>query len=447
MKAWLNRLLGSDPAPETSKKPAPVALPVSTAPTADPAGAASSGFAVRRPLVSANGNVAGFEFCLPAAVEARLRRRADPIAQAANAIALMSSMRPTLDGGRAALVTLPLAILARPNVIDHAPAGAHLCIDDSAVEPDEPSEPIDEAALVAALRARKVRVGAALRHGEAPAGLDFAVLGMAADGLEAMLATARRWRQAHKTTTLIATQLDSVDAIEQALAAGATLACGSFNASAAAPPQRALQGDVQRIIQLLNSVRSEDKPLADLTQDLRADVALCYRLLKHVNSPAVGLSRPVESIDQAVLLLGRTELYRWLSVLLLSSVNGRRASRALQEVSLARARLAEALTRERSGEAPDALFTVGLLSLLDVMLQVPLTQALGPLRLTDPARQALIERGGPWRDTLALAEALERHDLQAAGELAGPFGGLDRVLTLSDEAWGWAASVQRELNT
>ena len=61
--------------------------------------------------------------------------------------------------------------------------------------------------------------------------------------------------------------------------------------------------------------------------------------------------------------------------------------------------------------------------------------------------KALLERSGPWRDTLALAEALERHDLDAAGELAGHFGGIDRVLTLSDEAWGWAASVQRELNT
>lgn len=445
MKAWLNRLLGSETTPNTSKKQAAVTLPASTAPAAVDSGA---GFAVRRPLVAANGQVAGFEFCLPAAVEARLRRRADPIAQAANAIALMSSMRSTLDSGRVALATLPLAILARSNVIEHAPAGAHLCIEHGVGDHDEPSaEPIDEAALLAALRARKVRVGSALRQGDAATGLDFAVLSAASDGLEPMLTAARQWRQTHGTTTLIATQLDNVDAIEQALAAGATLACGNFNASATAPPQRALQGDVQRIIQLLNSVRSEDKPLADLTQDLRADVALCYRLLKHVNSPAVGLSRPVESIDQAVLLLGRTELYRWLSVLLLSSVNGRRASRALQEVSLARARLAESLTRERSGEAPDALFTVGLLSLLDVMLQVPLTQALGPLRLTDPARQALIERGGPWRDTLALAEALERHDLQAAGELAGPFGGLDRVLTLSDEAWGWAASVQRELNT
>ena len=59
---------------------------------------------------------------------------------------------------------------------------------------------------------------------------------------------------------------------------------------------------------------------------------------------------------------------------------------------------------------------------------------------------ALFHADGHWRDILALAEALERHDLTSAGELADAFGGLDRVLTLSDEAWGWAASVQRELD-
>ncbi len=444
MKAWLKRLIGSEPSRDTSKKSTPVAMPESTAPTA---AAASTGFAVRRPLVAANGNVAGFEFCLPASVEEWLRRRADPVAQGAHALALMSSMRPTLEGGRTALATLPLAILARPNVMDHAPAGAHLCLDSGADEDAGPSDPVDEAALLASLRARGIRVGSLVGQPVAASRLDFALLSATPLGLEPMLEAARQWRQANGSKTLIATQLGSVDEIELALAAGATLAGGAFNASAAPPSQRALQGDVQRIIQLLNSVRSDDKPLSDLTQDLRADVALCYRLLRHVNSAAYGLSRPVESIDQAVLLLGRSELYRWLSVLLLSSVNGRRTSRALQEVSLARARLAESLTRERGGEAPDALFTVGLLSLLDVMLQVPLTQALGPLRLTEPARQALLERSGPWRDTLALAEALERHDLDAAGELAGTFGGIDRVLTLSDEAWGWAASVQRELNT
>jgi hypothetical protein len=61
--------------------------------------------------------------------------------------------------------------------------------------------------------------------------------------------------------------------IERALAAGATLASGSFNAQVAAPRQRTLNGDVLRIIQLLNAVRDERQPLGDLTRDLRSEHA------------------------------------------------------------------------------------------------------------------------------------------------------------------------------
>ena len=276
---------------------------------------------------------------------------------------------------------------------------------------------------------------------------DFRLLVEGAGGLEQLLAEVRQAHAAEPQTTLIVSGLGSVDAIEAALAAGAALACGSFGSTPLAPASKPLQGDVQRIIQLLSAVRDEQQPLSVLTQDLRADVALSYRLLRHVNSPAVGLSRAVESIDQAVLMLGRAELHRWLSVLLLSSVHGRKASRALQEVSLARAKLLETLAREQPGQAPDALFTVGLLSLLDVMLKAPLSQALGPLRLSEPARLALIERSGPWARWLQLAESLERHDLATAGEIAQDFGGLEHVTERSDDAWRWASSVQRELQT
>jgi len=113
--------------------------------------------------------------------------------------------------------------------------------------------------------------------------------------------------------------------------------------------------------------------------------------------------------------------------------------------SHARARLLETLARERGVAQPDALFTVGLLSLLDVMLQTPLAEALAPLNLGDAAHQALVEQRGEWHDYLALAIDLERHDLDAAATRAGPFGGLDHVLGCSEQAWRWAAAVQGEM--
>lgn len=401
--------------------------------------AAQPRFGARRPLVAAGGEVAGFEFELALAGQDRWRSTADPVAQAAHAIALLSSMRSTVEGGRIALAGLPAALLARPAVAAQAARGTMLVITDGA-------EPADAAAAgaPAGLRAQGVRVGVPVADVGRHKAFDFILLPAAALGIEALLAMVRQCQAAHPGVMLVATGFASIDDLEQALQAGVALVAGHVDAMRATGEKRPLQTAMQRICQLLNRVVT-DQDAALIAQDISADVPLSYRMLRYVNSPAVGLSRAVESIEQAVMVLGRNELYRWLSVLLLSNANGRKASRALQEISLARARLLETLARERGVAPPDALFTVGLLSLLDVMLQTPLADALAPLHLGDAARQALLEQRGEWHEYLALAIDLERHDLGAAAVRAGPFGGLDHVLGCSEQAWRWATAIQGEM--
>lgn len=439
MKNWFKRLFDGKDSPAAA--PAVPAPPPKLSGASEPAAPVPG---VRRPLVAANGDVAGFEFTLAASIEDRLRRRADPVAHAAHAISLMLAMRPAVEAEQIALASLSADLLMRPDVIAQLPAGAWLCLGPAAESTAASEE--DMSKLLAALRGCGVRVGTQLSPSQAPAGgvkFDFTVMAMDAGGIEPLIAAVGALRKSGATDAIIATGLPDVDAIERALAAGATLASGSFNTQVAAPRQRTLNGDVLRIIQLLNAVRDERQPLGDLTRDLRGDVGLCYRLLRHVNSPAMGLTRSVESIDQAVLILGRSELYRWLSVLLLAAVSGRPSSRALQEISLARARTLELLARECGTEPPDALFTVGLLSLLNVMLEVPMSQALQPLRLSESAHNALLDHSGPWHAMLTLSEALERHDLDVVDAVAGQFGGTERVMALSDSAWRWAMAVHR----
>jgi len=441
MKNWFLRLF--DRKDSSSSVPAVPAPPVRMS---GPSEQAAPVPGVRRPLVAANGDVTGFEFTLASSVEERLRRRTDPVAHAAHAISLMLAMRPAVEADQIALASLPVDLLARPEVMAQLPAGVWLCLG-PAVESAAASE-VDMPSLLAALRGSGVRVGTQVSPSLSPPGgvkFDFTVVGVDEGGLEPLIATVGALRSVRASDAIIATGLSDVDAIERALAAGATLASGSFNTQVAAPRQRTLNGDVLRIIQLLNAVRDERQPLGELTRDLRGDVGLCYRLLRHVNSAAMGLTRSVESIDQAVLILGRSELYRWLSVLLLAAVSGRPSSRALQQVSLARARMLELLARECGTEPPDTLFTVGLLSLLNVMLEMPMSQALQPLRLSEPAHNALLDRSGPWHAMLTLSEALERHDLDAATAAAANFGGIERVSQLSDDAWRWALNVHRNV--
>jgi c-di-GMP phosphodiesterase len=141
----------------------------------------------------------------------------------------------------------------------------------------------------------------------------------------------------------------------------------------------------------------------------RHDVSLTYKLLRSVNSASLG-GRGIESIRHAVRLVGREELSNWLSLLLVTSVAGKGGADAqVVQLAIQRARFCETLSlaiRDR-GHA-GSLFMVGLFSLLDAILKVPLTEVLHHIDLAEDVRAALLERAGPYAAMLRLVESYER---------------------------------------
>jgi len=451
MFAWLSRYWGAEEKKETQPKTASkMVVPVTNSvrhpnqppPLTKPTVAAIHRFGVRRPLIGRNGTMAGFEFRLARNLENRLQSRPNVSVQAAYAVTLLSSMQSTLKAGRLAISTVSAEVLLRPQMLEHVPAGVHVL-----VHPWNCNEP-DAPARLAALRAKGVligRVAPAIPQNEP---VDFVQISLQADRPAAFWAQLALWRNAQPALALLAMGLDSIDDLERSLQLGVALAGGQVDRGSFAQHKEktALQANTLRLCQLLNDVVL-DRDTGAMAQDIRADVALSYKLLRYVNSPAAGLTRSIESVEKAVMVLGRNELYRCLSVVLLASTEERVTSKALQEMALARARLLEGLAEQRAdavNHPPAALFTVGLLSLLDVMLQLPLAQVLEPLRLSDTARQALLDRSGPWAPYIELAADLERHDMAAASKHAAEFGGMPAILALSDAAWVWAAQASEE---
>lgn len=407
-----------------------------SAPFAAADGGPMSSFAVRCPLIGPHGDVVGFEFRLSEALEGRLN--AHPVALAAYALALLASVRPTIDSGRTVLLTLPADVVLRPSVLDQVPPGAWLVI-----HPWMPEQSIPEG--LAELHVKGVRIGRVPDN--QPIGsvsADFVRLSWQRDRPEALWDQISEWRHHRPGIPLVVTELDNIDDLERVLRSEVKFASGrvggSLNRIAIKKP-RPVQPGTLRLCQLLNEIMTVDTPR--LAAEISADVVLSYKLLRFVNSPTLGFSRAVESIDQAVMVLGRQELYRWISIMLLAGAEGRRASRALQEIALWRARLLEGLAqlRDRADEPPSALFTVGLLSLLHVMLQISLDEALQPLRLGDAALAALLERSGPWAPYMLLMSDLETHNAEALCGRVDEFGGFAKVLELSDAAWQWAAEA------
>ncbi|WP_426113238.1 EAL and HDOD domain-containing protein [Massilia sp. PWRC2] len=198
----------------------------------------------------------------------------------------------------------------------------------------------------------------------------------------------------------------------------------------------------QIILQLMQMVqRNEDLP--KIEQVLKRDPALSYKLLRFINSAGFGAGRDIQSLKQAISLLGYTPLYRWL-VLLLATASASGYSPVLMETAVVRGRLAELLGASLGRGEGENLFVAGMFSLLDRLLGLPMKEVLDTIQLPDDVVRALLTRGGKYGPYLALAEACELNSNLVAS--------LARSVNLSPlevnkahlSALAWAQSVSTE---
>lgn len=434
---WCLQRLGLRSSRQTGPGPAlgatasaPAARPAGRsegAPASAPATTATSGGAQplvpgpRKPLLNRQGQLAGFEHPGPAP---------GALAEAERAAALLREMEATLQGGRSALATLPLSSLLLDGLMERVRPGMMLALSDA------PFAAPDHAAALALLRQRGARLGAV---GVPREGAAFVLLDGAPSERAALLQRIEACRRTAPRCEVVVTGIRTVDDLEAALAGGCTLASGLIDRSVTRQETGTMGPEMQRLCRLLNRAMSDDDTRA-LADEIRPDVALSYRLLRGANSPLLGLARTVETVDQALQLIGRQSLVRLLTTLLLVSSATRPSALALQEIALARARLLERLA-DAVGGPPEALFTVGQLSLLDVMLKLPMADALAPLSLPTAAREALLEARGPWYSLIELARHVEAGQDEAVERLSATLGGVERVRQAVAESWAWAAQT------
>jgi c-di-GMP phosphodiesterase len=171
------------------------------------------------------------------------------------------------------------------------------------------------------------------------------------------------------------------------------------------------------VLNILNKV-NQDSENEDLEAGFKRDPALSFKLLRYINSVGFGLSCEVESINHALTILGRKQLYRWLTLLMVTAGENSTPS-ALMKTSITRGRLTELLGEgyfEKKDR--DNLFIVGVFSLLDAILKMPFDQVLEKIQLPEPVTEALLTREGVYGPFLQLTEACEYADSSRILELA-----------------------------
>ena len=242
------------------------------------------------------------------------------------------------------------------------------------------------------------------------------------------------------------TDLNTQNDRDWALANACTLSTGEF-LLVRSPTQNKADMTRFKLLKLLSMIDG-DANTGDLEQIFREESKLSYSLLRLVNSAAMAPRSPITSFGQAINLLGRRQLQRWLQLLVYSDPNDGQHPTPLLQKAAARGRLIELLvpllgldsTMENPG---DMAFMIGTFSLLDVLLNMSMADILHQLPLPEVAQQALGTHTGPFGKLLAAIDAADRRQLDTAARQLEQLG-IDASTYLDAQlsAISWAAKIR-----
>ena len=156
----------------------------------------------------------------------------------------------------------------------------------------------------------------------------------------------------------------------------------------------------------LSELTAGDVSFEDLERIISSDIGLSLKLLRYVNSAFFALPRTVSSVREALNLLGVRTVRRWATVMVISSIPD--VPDELVALGLRRAHMCEMLAGSALPEERETLFTIGLFSVADALLDMPMAEVLESLPFTEEIQAALLRHEGPKGELLAAVAAYER---------------------------------------
>jgi EAL and modified HD-GYP domain-containing signal transduction protein len=154
----------------------------------------------------------------------------------------------------------------------------------------------------------------------------------------------------------------------------------------------------------------------------KRDPDLSYKLLRHLNSAAFSFVSRIETIWRAITILGERGMRAWTSVVVLAGLGGDHLSEVIV-TSVTRARFCELIGKElKLGAKAEELFLLGLFSMIDVLMQCKMEEAIENLPLTPEARDALLEKPNRFKKILDLTRLFEQGRWAAADDIIWNLG-------------------------
>lgn len=246
---------------------------------------------------------------------------------------------------------------------------------------------------------------------------------------------------------MLAEKVETNEEFQRACKMGYQYFQGYFFARPVIVSRREVPGSKLGYLRVLQEVHRPELELPALEKLIQREVSLASKLLRYINSSIFGWINPVQSIRQALALLGQQDVRNWISLAALPVLAADKPDELIR-TALVRARFSELLAQSAGvGDRKADLFLIGLFSLLDVMLNRPLAELVGEMRLRGDIADALLGAGspGPLGGVYTLVRQYEAGDWDAVAVTAQRLRVPAEVMAdLYLEAIAWSDQIFRE---
>lgn len=249
-------------------------------------------------------------------------------------------------------------------------------------------------------------------------------------------------RLGHGKIRFLAEKVETRKEFDGAFAMGFTYFQGYFFARPEIVSGKDVPGYKLNYLQILREVHKIDADFGELEDIIKHDVSITYKLLRFINSAAFGFATKIQSIKQAISLLGLKEFRKWVSLIALSSM-GDDKPEELVLASMSRARFCELIApkigmKEKSSD----LFLTGMFSMIDAFIDQPMEDILNDLPLSEGIKTALLGGENVYRTALETAISFERGDWDSLGPLKERLGlGEDEFPPIFHSSIEWASRI------
>lgn len=215
-------------------------------------------------------------------------------------------------------------------------------------------------------------------------------------------------KAASQKLTLLAKKIETLEGYNEALELGFHYFQGFFFQKPELISRQDMPGYKLNYLHILRKIHEPVLELDAVEGIIKRDVSLTYKLLRFINSASFGFRVSVRSVRHALNLLGKREIKKWLTIIVMSGI-GKQKPPELVNAAVIRARLCELIAAKfKLRQKPAEAFLTGIFSMMDAFMDRPLEEILEELPLEEHVKAALLGKDCPSANALELVKAFEK---------------------------------------